>query len=187
MIGKVLSRSQLDAGAIATLLKAASTIDSDYYQAEVLQAMSRKYAVTSESRPYYLAALGRIKSDYYRQQVLSLLSANGLDAATAAAALKSTSGMQSDYYKSETLISLAKRGQLDAAARREFFTAVRSIDSDYYKHQVLSASLAERPLSRETVVEILALAPDARTAPSPATCGDNVPPAVRLAADALDE
>ena len=51
----------------------------------------------------------------------------------------------------------------DASARREFFAAIKSIDSDYYKHQVLNASLRERPLTRETVAEILAIAPSIKS------------------------
>jgi beta-lactamase regulating signal transducer with metallopeptidase domain len=160
VISKVLTRDNLDAATIATLLRASATIDSDYYQAETLKTMARKYAVTAQTRPYYVAALGRIKSDHYRQEVLSFLNTGEtLDPATTSAVLRSISDMKSDYYKSEALAKLAKRGRLDAAARADYFTAVRSITSDYYKHQVLNAALAERPLTREMVAGILAVAP----------------------------
>ena len=157
VLKKVLRSGKLSSPTVGILLNSASGIKSDYYLSELLQTVARQYAVNADTRQYYVTALHNIESDYYRGQVLQALNGDGAwDPKTSNFVLASVNDIKSDYYRAESLKALVKSHHV--SDWNAFFSSVSTIPSSYYQRETLTAVLSERPVSKEAVAGILAVA-----------------------------
>lgn len=120
-------------------IKSASSITSDYEQAQLLIRIASGFALDQAAQTAYVSAVTSIDSDYEKGRVLSALLSKGPGKDTLLFTVKSASSISSDYEKAQLLLKVAHSSSSDEAVRTALVEAAKTIGSEYERGRVLSA------------------------------------------------
>jgi len=120
-------------------IKSASTISSDYEQAQLLIKIANGFALDQVAQTAYVSSVASIGSDYEKGRALSALLSKAPARDTLLFTLKSASAISSDYEKAQLLMKVAKSSSSDEAVRNALVEAAKTINSEYERGRVLSA------------------------------------------------
>lgn len=126
-------------GTLLFAIKSASSISSDYEQAQLLIRIANGFALDQTAQTAYVSSVASIGSDYEKGRALSALLSKGPGKDTLLFTLKSASAISSDYEKAQLLVKVAKSGSSDEAVRNALVEAAKTIGSEYERGRVLSA------------------------------------------------
>ena len=125
-------------------------MDSDYYRAEIMEALLSRGQPTEAEVSAMMDVVGMMTSDYQKAEVLgSLLEDRSVTPAQRVAAARTASGMESDFYVAEVMKKLVARGPLTAEERAAFLEAVGHMSNDNYVAEVLAELMHPRLDARD--------------------------------------
>jgi hypothetical protein len=114
------------------LLKAAASIDSDFYAANILKGAARTGVSEDAVRRAFFDAVATLDSDHYHQDVLAaLLGVRGLVERDLLDALASSKTIASDHYRAEVLSGIARHSALTDRVRAAVLEASASLSKTY--------------------------------------------------------
>jgi len=148
----LLSQSSADPALQARVLASAAAWSSDYYKAELLDAL------TEGSRDARVAEAGwklvrTLDSDYYATKgIQRLFSLGEPNAAQVEVAIAALDGVESDYYRAELLKSISRRAPLEGRTVPLYLKAAERTESDYYRAEMLAALVDRGPLAKEQLL-----------------------------------
>ena len=137
------------------------TIDSDHYQAQLLEEHNHVFLQNEVVAEAYFDVVSDIGSSHYASSVLKeALRDRDASAKSFKYIIKASSEIDSDYHQAELLSEALELNNLTDEMIREVIEAAQEVSSDHYQTELLKKALTLERISSESTEEIMEVISD---------------------------
>lgn len=142
---KIAFDKDIPKGSSENALKLIRTINSDFYQYEVLNKLAGNTLSHEEYIYLFELLIPEIRSAYYKSEALNaFLKKNELTPATINTALKTLESINSDHYAATSLSVLIDHQSLNDKSFEIIFAALQKVKSDFYKAESMKKVIKDQ-------------------------------------------